>query len=279
VTKSVLLFGALAVVALLSMWLLLDFLPFALGPTGNQSIDNELSALRLLSAISHYAGGPWSANPFYGLGPVFRFGLVLLLIAVVVDYFGRHRDRKIVTPFATAINPDVLPGDGSVMQASDGAWLRTAASGSLDNRDASVTLLDSQGSRTGPILRVDIACHCPWVFEIRKKSLFAELLGAAGAVVATGDAALDAAVVVQADDDIAVRHWLNEPIVRESVLSLFEGRKIESVGSLHPAEPGAFLRCEVATRNLRYPFIDSTPDAAQILEPLRVLAKSAESKG
>ena len=76
-TKSVLLFGTLAIVALLSMWLLLDFLPFALGPTGNQSIDNELSALRLLSAVSHYVGGPWSANPFYGLGPAFHFWLFL----------------------------------------------------------------------------------------------------------------------------------------------------------------------------------------------------------
>jgi hypothetical protein len=278
VTKSVLLFGALAVVALLSMWLLLDFLPFAVGPTGNQSIDNELSALRLLSAISRSLGGPWSENPFYGLGPAFRFWLFLLLIAVVMDYFGRHRDRKIVTPFAAAIKPDVLPDDGHIMQASDGALLRTAASGSLDNRDASVTLLDNEGSRTGPVLRVDIACNCPWVFEIRKKSLFAELLGAAGAVVATGDAALDAAVVVQAADDVAVRRWLNKPAVRDSVLSLFEGGKVESVGSLHSAEPGAFLRCEMATRNLGNPFIDPTPDAAKILEPLRALAKSAESK-
>jgi hypothetical protein len=120
-------------------------------------------------------------------------------------------------------------------------------------------------------LRVDVSCHCPWALEIRRNSLVARLLGRAGAVVATGDRELDAIVVVQADDDIAVRHWLREPAVRSRVISLFHQHQVDSV-SLR--DGGSVLRAELLMR----PFAQPRPDATAITEALSVLADTLEQR-
>ena len=83
------------------------------------------------------------------------------------------------------------------------------------------------------------------------------LLGWAGSVVTTGDPELDAAFVVQADDEIAVRHWLSGPAVRNNILALFRHHEVASV-SLNGVGSDRLLsdrllRCELATNNPSLP--------------------------
>jgi len=203
-----------------------------------------------------------------------RFWIGLLAIALVRDYRDyvvSRRDRSIVRPFAKVLNPQPLPGDDSVTQVSDEAVLSTSTSGSVSDRMASVTFRDT-ANRTPNVLRVDVACHCPWVLEIRRNSLTARLLARAGAVVATGDPDLDAVVVVQADDAEAVRDWLREPSIRSGVLSLFQQHKVESV-SLR--DGGSVLRAEFVVHN---PFAQPEFDANAITNTLRELAETLSQR-
>ncbi len=243
-----LLFGALALGSLL----LLQLLP--------------LEYFYLLPVSSRAPG-----SFFEGLGPAVRFWLAFLAIALVRDYVVSRRDRRIVRPFATVLNPEPRPEDDSVTQVSDGDVLSTSTSGSVSGRLASVTFRDVAGSRQGgggTVLRMDVSCNCPWVLEIRRNSLAARLLARAGAVVATGDQELDAAVVVQADDAEAVRDWLREPAVRHRVLSLFQQYKVESV-SLR--DGGSLLTAEFVAHT---PFSQPKPDPAAITDALCALAET-----
>ena len=248
-TKSVLLFGAIAVLALPSIWLL--SLPFG-------------------ATFGQFWGSRLGETPFSSLGVAFRFWLFLLFLGIVMDYVGKHRARRTVAQFAT-LTAQGLSKERSVTQTYDGdLFLSTTTSSgtSGDNRNVSVSFLKNV-ARSPSRLRVDVDCKCAWVFEIRRKSIFAKLLGAAGAIVTTEDSALDAVVVVQADDAGAVCHWLNQSVVRNSVLSLFLKHRVESLGA---TSPGIFIRCELKIG----PSGGATYDAAGILSELGVLAKSIE---
>jgi len=163
-----------------------------------------------------------------GTAPLVRLWMGLLLLALVGDYWVSRRDRRAMRPFAKVLNPESLEDDDSVTQDGDGGLLTTSTSGAVGDRVATVKLEESSG-RDAPFLRVDVTCQCPWVLEIRRRSLVARLLGRLGAVVSTGDPELDGAVIVQADDEAAVHHWLREPEVRSRVLSLFRERQLESI--------------------------------------------------
>jgi hypothetical protein len=247
-TKVVLLFGAMALASLL----LLRLLP--------------LEYFYLLPVSARAPG-----SVFGGLGPAVRFWLGLLAIALVRDYVVSRRDRSIVRPFARVLNPQPLRADDSVTQVSDESVLSTSTSGSVGDRMASVTFRDT-ATRTPNVLRVDVSCNCSWVLEIRRNTLAARLLGLAGAVVATGDSDLDAAVVVQADDAEAVRDWLREPAVRSRVLSLFQQYKVQSV-SLR--DGGSVLTAEFVAHD---PFTQPKPDATVITEALSALAETLERR-
>src|SRR5438105_3416484 len=119
-TKQVLLFGALAMVLLLSMWSLLIIVP----------------SLRLLAEFSSRPGD----TLFSLLGPAFWFWIGLLTIALVLDYGVSHRDQNAVRPFAAVLKSDVLPQFGSATQTSEGNLLLTRTSGTLGTRTVSVTM-------------------------------------------------------------------------------------------------------------------------------------------
>ena len=247
-TKAVLLFGALAAAILLFLhWAAFDF----------------------------FYASPFSVRPdesaFSGLGPAVWFWFGLLAVALICDYFVSQRDRHAVRPFATVLNSD-RPEHDSVTQVSDGNVLSTSTSGSVNDRIATVTLRDPTGSKTGPILRVDVSCNCPWVLDIHRRSIAARLVGLAGAVVVTGDPALDAVVVIQADDEEAVRRWLREPPVRARVLSLFQQHKVES---LSVRDGGSVLTAEIVMHN---PLTQPKRDAAGITEALSALAETLEHR-
>jgi len=247
-TKSVLLFGALAL-----GWLLLF----------------QLLPLEYFYVLPVSTRAPGSL--FEGLGPAVRFWFGLLAIALVRDYVVSRRDRSIVRPFAKVLNPQPLPGDDSVTQVSDEAVLSTSTSGSVSDRMASVTFRDT-ANRTPNVLRVDVSCNCPWVLEICRNNFLARLMARAGAPVEIGDRELDAVVVVQADDAAAVRVWLRQPAVRNRLLSLFRQHKVESV-SLR--DGGSVLRAEFVVHN---PFAQPEFDANAITNTLRELAETLSQR-
>ncbi len=246
VTKSVLLFGVVVFAALL----------FIHSP--------------VFDIIYVMPSAPPKQGLFNGLWPVVWSWIALLTIALVLDYVGIRRSRNDVRPFASALNAGEASEGDAVTQASDGNLRTTSTSGSVGDRLATVTLREVAGSRTGPIFRVDVACKCPWVLEIRRNTLEGRLLGMAGAVVATGYPDLDAAVVVQADDAEGVRQWLGQPAVRNGLISLFQRHKVES---LSLCDGGSVLRAELVTRN---PLAQPRQDAPEVVETLSMLAKTLE---
>jgi hypothetical protein len=216
---------------------------------------------------------PARPSVFEGLGPAVRFWVGLLAIALVHDYVVSRRDRSVVRPFATVLNPEPRPKDDSVTQLSDGSVLSTSTSGSVNGRIATVTFRDAVGTRAArSVLRADVSCNCPWTLEIRRNSLAARLVARAGAVVATGDRELDAAVVVQADDAKAVRDWLREPAVRNLVLSLFQQYNVESVSR---RDAGTVLTAEFVVHN---PFKQPEFDATTITNTLCALAETLSQR-
>jgi len=248
ITKSVLLFGVLAFAALL------------------------VFRLPVFDVFYVIPGAPPKPALFDGLGPAVRFWIALLAVALVLDYVSSRRARKEVQPFASALNPGQPPEDDAVTQVTEGSVLTTSASGGLDDRLVTVTLREARGTRTGPIFRVDVACDCPWTLDIRRRSIGARLLGWAGAVVATGDAELDAVVVVQGDDEEAIRRWLTQPTVRNGLLALFQQHKI---GSLSLCDGGSVLRAELVTHSS---FVQPRRDADAAVKELSALARTLERR-
>src|SRR5438067_12007038 len=96
-TKSVLLFGAIAVVALLSIWL--------------------ISA----ATFGQFWGSRLGETPFSGLGVAFRFWLFVLFLAIVMDYVGKHRARRTVAQFAT-LTAQGASKERSVARTCDGDY-------------------------------------------------------------------------------------------------------------------------------------------------------------
>ena len=246
-TKLVLLFGALATGLLLSLWLLVIALP----------------NFRLIEALFGSRSGD---NPFSQTGPAIWFWIGFLAIALIRDYVVSDRDQNVLRPFATAL-------ESATTQTSDRNVLVTRVSGSVNTRAVGVTMRDVN-ARTGPILWIDVSCACPWFFDIRKRNIFTQMLGWAGSAMTTGNPELDAAVVVQADDMIAMRGWLSEPTVRNNILLLFRQHNVKSVTTTHLGEGGAVLRSELTAHN---PFWPAARDASAITTVLCALAQAAES--
>jgi hypothetical protein len=225
-----------------------------------------LELLPGLDLIYVWPSAPPKPGLFEALGPAVRLWFILLAVAVVFDFVGTRLSRQQVRPFASAMNAGQPSDTDPVVQVSEGN--ATSTSGKVGDRSVTATLSNTM-SRTGPIFRVDVACNCPLVLEINHRNLVTSLLGLAGAVVATGDPDLDAVVIIQGDDEQAIRRWLAHPTVRQNVLQLFEQHNMRSVSLCD----GSILSADLIIRSMVAP---PKRDADAIVKILCALAETLE---
>jgi len=265
-TKLVLLLGLLGATILTLIWLVFTVLP-TLSDTGIPVFDSILQTLRYSAAINRHN----DPTPFTGTGPFLQLWFVCLVIAIVSDTFVRPAAKAAVATFAASLSPEVSQAGSNVTQHWDWrATLRTTTSGSFHSRPTTVLVSQSKMS----FLNVEMACRTPWVLDIRKRNLASEALAWVGAPLDTGDDALDKAVVIQGDDQHAIRQWAASGQVQPRILSLFQVCGITSLTTVTGNEGEPLLRAQYTRFRPRFfPLAHSV----SILDDLASLAASAEA--
>ncbi len=265
-TRYLLLVGALFAALLTFTWLILTVLP-SLPNTGITSFDGILQTLRHFAAFNRYN----DPTPFTGTGPLFQLWFVLLLISIGADKFITPAARAAVSSFAASLSPEAEQVTCEVTQ--DSSWraeLRTTSSGSFQGRRT--TVLVFQRPKLS-YLTVEMGCRAPWALDIRKRNLASEALAFVGAPFKTGDEALDKAVVVQGDDEAAIRQWARTAQVQPKLLSLFQVYGITSLTTETGGEEEPILRAHYGRFR---PHLFPLAHAVGILNDLAALAASAE---
>lgn len=159
-------------------------------------------------------------TPFTRTGPAFNLWLLCLAVAIVVDAVMRPAARAAVSAFAASLTPEVGQGICEVRQSSRwDAGIRTTTSGYFQGRRTTV-LVDQTGRFSS--LNLEMDCRVPWLLEIRKRCLTFQAVASVGSPIRTGDQALDAVVVLQGDDEVAIRQWACSSEVKSRILSLFQ---------------------------------------------------------
>ena len=116
-----------------------------------------------------------------------------------------------------------------------------------------------------------MACHIPLTPDIRNRNLPSRALAFVGAPVEVEDKALDEAVVIQGDDEVAIRKWAQA--LGPRILSLFQLHKITSLTTETGSEGEPVLQAYYARFR---PRLFSTTDAVGILDDVAELAATAE---
>jgi hypothetical protein len=264
-TRYVLLVGILVAALLTLLWLVFTVLP-GLPNTGIAPFDSILQTLRLFAAINRYN----DRTPFTGTGPLFQLWFVLLLISIAADNFIKPAAKAAVSAFAASMSPEA--GEVACSVTQDSSWraeLTTRTSGSFKGRPT--TVLVFQRPKLS-YMTVEMGCRAPWVLEIRKRNLLSEAVAFVGAPVKTGDEALDEAVVIQGDDEPAIRQWARAAQVQPRILSLFQVYGITSLTTVTGSEEGVLLARYARFRPRLFPLAH----AVGILNDLAGLAASAE---
>ncbi len=268
-TRYVLLVGILVAAGLTLLWLVFTVLPDQPN-TGIAPFDSILQITRLFSAFYRNH----DPTPFTRTGPLFQLWFVLLLISIAGDKFIKPAAKTAVSSFAASLSPEADQVACEVTQ--DSSWraeLRTTTSGSFKGRRTTVLVL--QRPRLS-YLTVEMGCFAPWTLDIRKRSLASEALAFVGAPVKTGDDVLDGAVVVQGDDEAAIRQWARAAQVQPKLLSLFQAYGITSLTTETRDEGESVLRAHYGRFR---PRLFPSAHAVGILDDLEGLAASAEVRG
>ena len=268
-TRYVLLVGVLVAALLTLVWLVFTVLP-ALPNTGIAPFDSILQTLRLFAAFNRYN----DPTPFTGTGPLFQLWFVLLLISVAGDKFIKPAAKTVVSSFAASLLPDT--GQVACEVTQDSSWraeLRTTTRGSFQGRRTTVLVFQRPNLS---YLTVEMGCRAPWAIDIRKRNLASEALAFWGAPVKTGDEALDEAVVVQGDNEVAIRQWVRAAQVQRKLLSLFQAYGITSLTTEAGSEEEPILRAHYGRFR---PRVFPRAHAQGILNDLVGLAASAEVAG
>jgi len=266
-TKYVLLAGALLAALLTLLWVVFTVL-LTLPNAGIAPFDSILHTLRLFAAINGYK----DPTPFTRTGPLFKFWFVCLLIAIGTDRFIKPAAKAVVSAFTVLLSP--LAGQGACKVTQETSWrgvIRTTTSGAFHGRPTNVLV------RQGPnlsYLRVEMECQVPWVLDIRMRNLASEALAFVGVPLKTGDKALDEAVLIQGDDEVAVRQWACSAQVQPRILSLVREIKITSLTTETRSEGEPVLRAHYSRFR---PRVFPLENAVHILNDLVVLAQSAEA--
>jgi hypothetical protein len=266
-TRYALIVGVILAALFTLIWFVFNVLP-ALPNTGFAPFDSILHTLRIFAAINGYN----DRTPFTGSGPVFKLWFVCLLIAVVSDRVIKPPARAVVSAFAAALSPEV--GQVACEVQQDVGWraiIQTTTSGSF--RGLRTTVLIYQRPNLS-YLTLEMACRTSLAFDIRKRNLLGQALAFVGAPVETEDKALDEVVVIQGDDEVAIRRWVQASGVRSRILSLFQLYEITSLTAVTDSEGGPMVQAYYARFR---PRLFSTEHAVGILNDVAELAATAEA--
>ena len=190
------------------------------------------------------------------------------------DTFIKPAAKAAVSAFAALLSPDEGLVACTVTQHS--GWradIRTTTSGSFQGR--TTTVLVFQQPRIS-FLKVEMACRTSWVLDIRTRNLASRAFASVGAPIETGDKALDEAVVIQGDNEAAIRRWARAAEVQPRILSLFQVCRITSLTTVTGSEGEPVLRAHYKRFRPRF---FSLAHAGGILNDLSGLAASAEAAG
>jgi hypothetical protein len=123
-------------------------------------------------------------------------------------------------------------------------------------------------TRKFSFLNLEMDFRAPWLLKIRKRGLASRALGFVGLPIRTGDEVLDAVVLIQGDDEAAIRQWACSSEVKPRILSLFQVCGITSLAS------DTVLRAQYARFR---PRLFALAHAILILNHLAYLAAYAEA--
>jgi hypothetical protein len=266
-TKYVLLAGILVAALLTLLWVVFTVLP-SMPNTGIARFDSIIQTLRMIAAINSFT----DPTPFKGIGKLFQFWFICLLIAIGTDSFIKPAAKAAVSAFASSLSP--FAGQVACEVTQESTWraeLQTTTSGGFRGRSTNVLVYQRPNLS---YLRVEMECQAPWVLDIRLRNLASEALAFVGAPVKTGNEALDEAVVIQGDDEVAVREWARSAHVHPRILSLLRVVKITSLTTGTSNEGGPVLQAHSARFRPRLFPLEA---AVRILDDLAVLAESAEA--
>ena len=200
-----------------------------------------------------------------------RLCFVCLLIAVVSERVIKPPARAVVSAFAAALSPEA--GQAACEVQQDVGWkaiIQTTTSGSFRGRRTTVLVYQRPNLS---YLTLEMACHTPLMLDMRNRNLPSRALAFVGAPVEIEDKALDEAVVIQGDDEVAIRKWAQAPGVRPRILSLFQLHRITSLTTETGSEGESVLQAYYARFR---PRLFSTAHAVGILDDVAELAATAE---
>ncbi len=227
-----------------------------------------------VGGVAFYTGLWVVFNDTRFMGPLFALWFVCLLIALVSDAVICPAAKRAVSAFAASLSNEV--GQVGCTVAQHSGWradLRTTTSGSFHGRRT--TVLVFQQPRIS-YLKLEMDCLAPWVLDIRRRNLASRTLAWVGAPLGTSDEALDKAVVIQGDDEAAIRKWATHAEVRSRILSLFQVGGITSLTTVTGSEGEPVLRAHYSHFRPRF-FLQV--HAAIMLNDLDGLAAAAEAAG
>ena len=227
-----------------------------------------------VGGVAFYTGLWVVFNDTRFISPLFELWFVCLLIAMVSDAIIHPAAKRAVSAFAASLSNEVGQVGCKVTQYS--GWradLRTTTGGSFHGRRT--TVLVFQQPRIS-YLKLEMVCLAPWVFDIRRRNLASEALASAGAPLEIGDEGLDKAVVIQGDNEAAIRKWATQAEIRSRILSLFQVGGITSLTTVTGSEGEPVLRAHDS--RFRPRFFAQT-HAAIMFNDLDGLAAAAEAAG
>jgi hypothetical protein len=197
--------------------------------------------------------------------------LAMLALAAGFDFIVEHRHLSTVTSLSPLLDGGQKP---EISQGWDGTTLVTSIAGQYRGRLMGAEMRGYYSQRYARIsIAITLACKWPWTFEIKRRTMGTQLMGAFGEVFTPiGEPELDEELAISGDDPSGLRRWLSRLEIRQSVrqLTLEHHAKLSTV-TAQLSIPS--LQCSYSPYHWYY-----RPHLPAVLEIMSPLAASLENR-